>query len=389
LSTPVRIILVGDYPEDERLGSPKALLRLRDELRAQGHTATTILRPQIGESPRQRHLRDLLSPWLSSRAVRDVASRDGVPDVVDASSAEGLLLGSSRVPWARTAVVVRSHGLEHLNYARMLDDARHGLVRRGLHRRIWYPAVRMRAVAAAAKHADGVILLNEMDRRFVLDRGWAPPDRIDVIPHGLAAAFLEPVPQQPRGSGFLFCGSWDRVKGIDYLARAFDYVVSARPAARLTILGPGVPAERVRAFFDANVRSHLDVLDRADESEVLRQYRRHDAIVMCSTYEGFGMVVPEAMSQRLPVVATPVGSAASLVRDGRTGLLVPPRDEKALAAAMIRMYDDSALRDRLAAAAIELVRSMSWAATATATVAAYHRALARRTGSGVTSAKRV
>jgi glycosyltransferase involved in cell wall biosynthesis len=89
------------------------------------------------------------------------------------------------------------------------------------------------------------------------------------------------------------------------------------------------------------------------------------------------------MSQRLAVVATPVGSAASLVRDGETGLVVPPRDEKALAAAMIRMYDDSALRDRLASAAIEQVRCMSWSATATATVSAYRHALARRRGSGL------
>ena len=49
----------------------------------------------------------------------------------------------------------------------------------------------------------------------------------------------------------------------------------------------------------------------------MAEYRRHDALLFPSTYEGFGMVVIEAMSQRLPVIATPLGCARSLVRDGR------------------------------------------------------------------------
>jgi len=82
-------------------------------------------------------------------------------------------------------------------------------------------------------------------------------------------------------------------------------------------------------------------------------YRTHDVLVLPSTYEGFGMVIIEAMSQRLPVVTTPVGCARTLVAHERTGLIVPPRDGEALAAALTRAVGDDALRTRLADAAFD------------------------------------
>ena len=97
-----------------------------------------------------------------------------------------------------------------------------------------------------------------------------------------------------------------------------------------------------------------------------------------STYEGFGMVVLEAMTQRLPVIATPVGAARSLIVDGRSGLLVPPRDGAALADAIGRLMNDASLRLRLAEGAFERVSGMTWTATARHTLEVYARARASK-----------
>jgi D-inositol-3-phosphate glycosyltransferase len=96
-----------------------------------------------------------------------------------------------------------------------------------------------------------------------------------------------------------------------------------------------------------------------------------------SSYEGFGMVVLEAMSQRLPVVATPVGCATMLVRDGETGVTVATRDSGALADALAHMLSDPDLRVRLADAAFQHARTMTWTRTAEATIAVYERARAK------------
>jgi starch synthase len=110
----------------------------------------------------------------------------------------------------------------------------------------------------------------------------------------------------------------------------------------------------------------------------MRQYRRHDLLVTPSTYEGFGMVMVEAMSQRLPVVATSVGAAPMLLADGSGGVLVPPRSAEALASAIRALMADPALRRRLGEAGHQRVSAMSWAATAERTVRCYEAACAAR-----------
>jgi glycosyltransferase involved in cell wall biosynthesis len=72
-----------------------------------------------------------------------------------------------------------------------------------------------------------------------------------------------------------------------------------------------------------------------------------DVFVLPSWVEGLPIVVLEAMAQRKPVVATPVGGTPELVADGETGLLVPPRDPEALAAALRRLLEDPDLARRL------------------------------------------
>jgi glycosyltransferase involved in cell wall biosynthesis len=107
----------------------------------------------------------------------------------------------------------------------------------------------------------------------------------------------------------------------------------------------------------------------------MRAYRSHDVLVVSSVFEGFGMVLLEAMSQGLPPVSTPVGCAPQVVRDGETGILVPARDSVAQADAVVSLLDDSERRRRIGAAAREAVRGMTWAATASRTIEAYEAAI--------------
>ena len=375
---PLSVLLVGDYPADPTLGSAKVLFRLQEHLRALGHRCEIVFDAEIG-GPRWRQIRQLVSPWCARHAIARRLG-PGVFDVVDAASAEGLWFGVLRRIgfFSRTAYVCRSNGLEHLNYRRMLDDAHAGLTSKPWTRRLWYPASRLSQVAAASRVADAVIVLNDYDRRFVLDRGWQPEDRVTVVPHGVSDRFLrdDPGPDAPRGGGLLFCGSWDHVKGIHDAVRAFEQLHARGRPYRLTVLGPGVPEATVLRAFSDRARPFVTVLPRAAEDDVIEAYRRHDLLVWTSTYEGFGLVLLEAMTQRLPVVATGVGCAATLLRDGHTGRLVPVRDAVATADAVETLMEDQDLRGRLAAAARCAVDGMTWDRTARLTVEVYRRALA-------------
>ncbi len=375
------ILLVGDYPDDPRLGSSKVFHKLRDEFIALGHECDVMWSHEIGRWPVTRHLRQLASPWMAARALAAKTGRKKY-DVVDAASAEGLFLGVLNTIGARDGwvFVCRSNGLEHRNYARMIDDHLHGLMYKPWSRRLWYPASRLSQVAAAARLADRLIVLNDGDRTFALDRGWQPPDRIALIPHGVSDTFLAsaPAPDAPRGAGLLFCGSWDHVKGIAYLTDAINKLHGAGHKVPLTVLGPGVPAATVTSTFDAAVRPFVTVLDRAPEERVMAEYRRHDILLSTSSYEGFGLVLIEAMSQRLPVIATPSGYASTIVRHDETGLLVPIRDADALVAAISVLWADAARRRRLGDAGHDAVKGMSWRAAAGRTIDVYESARADR-----------
>jgi glycosyltransferase involved in cell wall biosynthesis len=373
----LHILLVGDYPDDPRLGSAKVAHKLREEFRAAGHVCDALFAPDLGAWPSGRQLRQLVSP-LTARAAIERAFERVAYDVVDASSAEGLWFGA----WRRagrhrnTALVCRSHGLEQLNYRRMLDDSRAGITSKPWTRRVWYPLSRLSQVALAARAADRLLLLNDVDRAFAVRRRWQPPERIDVIAHGVSDRYLQPASAPAtRGGGALFCGSWDHMKGVRYLVEAFSRLSTTGGPVPLTVLGPGMPAQHVRGQFSVDARQHVTVLDRMPEADVIEQYRRHDLLVFPSTYEGFGLVVIEAMSQGLPVVATPVGCGASLVRDGFSGRLVPPRDARALASAVRELMEQPGLRARMGAEAARTVAGMSWRATAAHTVECYRRAL--------------
>jgi glycosyltransferase involved in cell wall biosynthesis len=378
----MRILLVGDYPADATLGSAKVYYKLREEFAALGHGCDLLMGPDIADRPKNWRVRQTVSPWLADRAIRRAFRERGPYDVVDVASAEGMVLAARRRAGLghRPAIVSRSHGLEHLNYRRTLDDAAGGLIDKPWTRRLYYPVVRLPQVAAAARLADAMIVLNPGDQRFATDAGWKEAERVHVVPHGVSARFLAdaPPPDAPRGGGVLFCGSWDNVKGAPYLARAMALLAGSGDAPRLTILGPGVPEDVVLASFDAAARPFVRVVPRAPEDEVMRHYREHDVLVACSTYEGFGMVIVEAMSQRLPVIATPVGCAPMLIRDGHNGVIVPPRDPDALAAALRRVMADAPLRRRLGDRAAETVQPLTWRATAERTLAVYRQAGAPR-----------
>ena len=381
----MRILLVGDYPNDPRLGSAKVPHKLAEEFRAVGHDCDLLFADDLGRRPAGMHARFLCGPFLAARAIARGIRANGPYDVIDIASGEGLavpLLRAVGIVGSQTAFVSRSNGLEHLNYQRMLDDHSAGLLYKPWYKRMWYPLTRLKQVERAARVADRMIAINANDRQFVVDRGWLPAPRVISVDHGVSARFLDAgPPQTTRGGGILYCGTWTGMKGVDYLAPAYSALVAGGATWPLTILGGSAPAEQIRAAFSPVARELLRIVDRLPEDEVMAEYARHDVLVFPSTYEGFGMVVPEAMSQELPVIATPVGCVNSLIHHGENGWIVPARDSSALTAVMQTLLSDEDLRRRIGRAGRESVQGLTWAETARHTLDVYADACSGRSAS--------
>jgi glycosyltransferase involved in cell wall biosynthesis len=168
----------------------------------------------------------------------------------------------------------------------------------------------------------------------------------------------------PEGPLVLYVGRLAPEKGVDVLLRAWRRIGAE---ASLCLIGDGA-LDRVAAQ-DERVR----LVGRLPRGRLAIAYAAASFLVVPSVttprfLEPWGLVCNEAMSQARPVIAsTAVGAAAGgLVRDGETGLVVPERDEEALAAAIARLLEDAPLRERLGAAARTAVGELTYERAATA-----------------------
>jgi glycosyltransferase involved in cell wall biosynthesis len=169
--------------------------------------------------------------------------------------------------------------------------------------------------------------------------GFPEPD-FEIVHYGIAAG-PEPKPYAGETPRFLCIGRLIPIKGHVVLLRAFRQVLDERPDVTLDIAGRGVLEHGLKDLsrelgLSGAVRflGHVTPVQQAVEDSL--------AVVVPSLGEGFGMVALEAMERARPVIAAAIGGLEDLVRDGETGLLVPPGDSESLAAAMLALAADPA-----------------------------------------------
>jgi len=202
-------------------------------------------------------------------------------------------------------------------------------------------------LAFAAK----VVVTSHSTRATLIAQFGVDPEKIVVAEPG-----TDPAPRAIGGGSevlnILAVGSIVQRKGYDLLVEAlaglqdFDW--------RLRIVGALDRApdcvQALRAQIAAAGLEERIILGGATDAELDALYHNADVFVSASHYEGYGMVLTEAMARGLPIIASTGGAAADTLPDG-AGLKIPPNDAPALREALRRALSDSALRAQLAQAA--------------------------------------
>src|SRR5205807_4769780 len=147
----------------------------------------------------------------------------------------------------------------------------------------------------------------------------------------------------------------------------------------LVVIGRPRPESRAEATIDRlGLRGAVRFVSGVADEEIVRLYAEAEVAVVPSLYEGFSLPAVEAMACAVPVVATTAGALPEVVgRDGDAGLLVPPGDAPALAAAIDRALADASLRRQLGYhGRARVLERFTWERAAEATVAEYRKAIA-------------
>ncbi|MBW4437956.1 MAG: glycosyltransferase [Pleurocapsa minor GSE-CHR-MK-17-07R] len=312
-------------------------------------------------------IRSHFSPGIVRQLARELAPLK--PDIVHTHLLHADLYGAlagrfMRVNGRRPRVLSSRHNDDQFRYRAPI---------RLLNRALW-------------RIIDHGIAISEAVRRFSIDTEGARPERIRTILYGYQPNVGDPeaARREARASlglpaDAIVVGAVCRLieqKGLRYGLEAFARASTDFPAARLLIVGDGP----LRHALEGQAKSlglgeRIAFLGwRADAAALMPAF---DIFLMPSLWEGFGLVLLEAMAASVPVVGSRVSAIPEVVLEGETGLLAPPRDVDALAGHLRGLLGDAPLRRHMGMMGRErLETQFSMGGMVAATAALYREALA-------------
>ncbi len=335
------LLLTNEYPPEKTAGTAMATSFLAEELASRGIRVTVVVTTRA-RSP----------AWEMSSGVEVVRLRPlPVPATRMAQRAAMLLRIARRVRpdviqgqslscGALAAFVGNLLGIPSVTYIQGLDLYQSS------------PWAQRTYIRWALRRSTAVVAVTEDLRQRALQLVNRP---VMVIPHGLRLRDAHYLTREEarRSLGLpednpvvLYVGRLLRIKGPHHLLRAFPAVLGRFPHALLVVVGDGEERTELETLahglgLDGRVR----FAGARPHGDVIRFMRAADVFVLPSLVESFGIVLLEAMSCGLPVVASRVMGIPYLVEDGENGFLVPPGDEAALADRITALLQDRGLRE--------------------------------------------
>ncbi len=351
----MKIALVTEFFYPTMGGTQTAVASIANSLGSRGHHVT-VLAPLSNQGPwppqpggayttRWLHFRPWpLAGYLAVQwAIRTRLAPFDVIHLFHPAFGLGVLWAARR---SRKRLVVTLMGYDTYGFAAM-------------------PWIKQQITLAVCRRADTLTApSNDLAR---LARQTGVTREIEIIPHGVT-----PVSADPSHVVALRRSLKIKAGQITFVAVQRHYPVKeplvfleawqrlARPDCRLILVGGGELESLLRQRIAELGLTNVTLTGEVPREEVPSYLALADVFVHHSRYESFGLGVLEAMQAGLPVIACNVGAVPEVVTDGAEGLLIPPSDPEAMAAAAVRLADSPELRARLAAAARERATQFAW-----------------------------
>jgi len=262
-----------------------------------------------------------------------------------------------------------------LHIDREADFAIDPSLRKKLKRTLYFPLFMQQRVAP---RLDRIVTVSEASRREIERYFGIPEKDVDVVYNGTDTELFRPIPGTPRETDLLFVGrTEDRKKGIGTLLEAMALLPES---VTLKIVDGRIPEDGLVPRFVRRYGLERRVLVQRRMltiPELVQQYSTARVAIVPSFFEGFGFPASEAMACGLPVVANATGALPEVVgTDGEAGILVPPRDPRALAGAIREILAEPERAERIGRAARRRVeRVFRWSDAAAGLAAVFEATL--------------
>jgi glycosyltransferase involved in cell wall biosynthesis len=201
----------------------------------------------------------------------------------------------------------------------------------------------------------------------------------EIVPNIVDLMRFRPAEPRPGRLHMLVARNLEDIYDVPTALRAFARLHASHPHARLTVAGSGrrrVDLERLCA--DLGIADAVAFTGRVENERMADLYRDADVLLNPALVDNMPNSLLEAMASGVPIVSTNVGGVPYVVEDGRTALLVRPRDPDAVVAAVERLVTDRALALRLRETGLEEVQRYRWANVRPVLWDVYARAVGRK-----------
>ena len=356
------VVVSGIWPPD--VGGPASHApALADALVEAGHTVEVVTTADRAPEPRPYPVhwiaRDRPAPLRHLAVAREVRrAAQGADRVYATTMVRRAALGAavSRCPLVVKLVADEAYERERRagRFAGTLEEFQ--AERGGLRARF------LRATRTAALRRARRVLVPSAYLRAIAF-GWGlDPARVHVVPNPAPEVSGDPTRDEARAAlgieGFAL-GVAGRLTAQKALGDTLEALARV-PGVVLLVLGDGPErAALERLAGELGVSDRVRFLGAGTRDDVIALFRGVDAALLTSAWENLPHTLLEALAAGTPVIATAVGGIPEVVRDRENGLLVPPRDVAAIAAAIDRLVHDDALRGSLAAAAAPSVEELA------------------------------
>lgn len=244
--------------------------------------------------------------------------------------------------------------------------------------------------------AERIFAISEYNRRHLVERIGCPPEKVLVRRVPIDQSVCDTIRSTAREQGLVvYVGRLHPIKGLHHALSAFQRVVQRLPGARFVLVGDGGERESLEAHARSlGLAGRVRFTGGLPNAEALRYMARAEAFLLPSVPEadgdrdGIPTSLIESMYLGTPAVSTTVSGIPELIAHERNGLLAAPGDVAGIAAQLERLLFETSLREHLAAAAHETVRTrFSAAASTDALLCEWQRILAERPRRGLASSR--
>ena len=302
-------------------------------------------------------------------------------DVIDASTGDAWL-------WAKllrrfrpnSALITRSHGLEHNLHLENLEESARGNLSLSWKYPLYHGGFRLWEVQSSIKNADLTLMSNSRDRDYACKELGIPPEKLTIMPNGVPEEFINlPRSNTPRSNdesiGIAQVGSFIERKGIKYSIPALNNILQGFNNVKVSFLGTGCAASNVLENFAPNVRHKITVIPNYSREALPDLLKDYQIKLSPSLSEGFSVALVEAMACGLvPITCSTLG-LTEFLEDGQNGILIPPRNSKAIEVALEELILNPSQLERLRQNAYQTAQDYSWVSIAQKNLALYRQIL--------------